>query len=59
MIFEGRALDNANMSAGLEKTVYFELLWLKNKRDYYGEIQKEDAARIEMLDKRWAQLSRA
>ena len=57
VIFNGTALDNPKMARGLEQTVHFELSWLKNKRDYYGSIQSEDASRIEMLDKRWAQLS--
>ncbi|MDR3489631.1 MAG: aldolase/citrate lyase family protein [Bradyrhizobium sp.] len=57
VIFAASALDNPKMSSGLEQTVYFELLWLKNKRDYYGSIQVEDAARIAMLERRWAELS--
>jgi len=57
VIFQGSALENPNMSKGLEKTVYFELLWLKNKRDYYGAIQLEDAPRIQMLEDRWSQLA--
>jgi hypothetical protein len=59
IIFGAAALDNPKMAEGLKNTVYFELEWLKNKRDYYGEIQGEDAARIEMLDKRWDQLKQA
>lgn len=57
IIFESGALDNPGMAEGLKHTVNFELLWLKNKRDYYGSIQQEDAGRIEMLEKRWDKLS--
>jgi hypothetical protein len=53
VIFVGNALDNPQIAEGLEQTVYFELLWLKNKRDYYNAIQNEDTTRIEMLETRW------
>lgn len=53
VIFNGDALENPDMPRGLQQTVYFELLWLQNKRDHYANIQNEDAARIEMLSKRW------
>lgn len=56
VVFVSSALDNPAMAEGLRKTVFFELQWLRNKRDYYGSIQLEDASRIAMLEKRWEQI---
>jgi len=57
VIFTAEAIDSTQMTEGLKETVYFELLWLKNKRDFYAGIQMEDASRISMLEKRWTELS--
>jgi hypothetical protein len=56
VVFASGALNNPAMAEGLKKTVYFELQWLRNKRDYYGTIQLEDSSRIAMLEKRWEQI---
>jgi hypothetical protein len=48
------------LSDGVEKgiltAVGFELMWLKNKRDFYGMIYEEDKHRIDMLQSRYEKL---
>lgn len=49
------ALD-ANADKGILKAVGFELMWLKNKRDFYKIIFEEDKHRIDMLQNRYDKL---
>jgi hypothetical protein len=51
-----KALNDKEIDNGILKAVGFELMWLKNKRDFYGSIFNEDAQRIIMLEARYKKL---
>lgn len=60
VIFDApKALVDKNAEKGILKAVGFELMWIKNKRDFYGLIHSEDHKRIEVLESRYKSSIRA
>jgi hypothetical protein len=53
VVFSGSALESPSLAKALRQAVHFELLWLLNKREYYGLMHQEDQARIKLLETRW------
>ncbi len=57
IIFDAKkSLDDKNADKGILKAVGFELMWLKNKREFYKMIFDEDAQRLNMLEARYKKL---
>lgn len=59
VVFKCPEALNGNYDKGILKAVGFELMWLKNKRDFYGMIFEEDRNRIGMLQSRYDKLIEA
>ena len=58
IVFNAEACDTEDIEEGLLRAVEFELLWLKNKKNHYSVIEKEDDQRIKLLDSRWKLLNK-
>lgn len=56
IIFKCPEALNDRADKGILKAVGFELMWLKNKREFYGMIYEEDRHRLDMLQKRYDKL---
>ena len=57
VIFDAKAaINDKNSDKGILKAVGFELMWLRNKREFYGMIFKEDETRLQMLESRYKTL---
>lgn len=51
--FSAPAAFDTDLVEGINKALYFEMLWLQNKRNYYREISEEDNQRIASLESRF------
>jgi 4-hydroxy-2-oxoheptanedioate aldolase len=57
IIFDAQtALKDNDADKGILKAVGFELMWLKNKREFYKMIFDEDAQRLILLESRYKSL---
>lgn len=57
IIFDAQtSLNDPHADKGILKAVGFELMWLRNKREFYGMIFREDEARLQMLEARYKKL---
>ena len=54
VIFDAqRALEDEKAEEGILKAVAFELMWIKNKQNFYNAILQEDIKRITILESRY------
>lgn len=50
--FSDTKIPYSNLLEGLTAAAHFELLWLKNKQNYYATLKNEDINRISLLERR-------
>ena len=52
VIFDAKKalIDASAVEEGISKALEFEVMWIKNKQNFYGMISKEDEARIDILE---------
>ena len=56
VIFDAQtALQDKNADKGILKAVGFELMWIKNKQNFYSAISQEDNKRIKVLESRYVE----
>lgn len=53
-VFDSKILNNSDLEKALKNSFEFELLWLKNKKNFLKEFSLEDQIRIKMLEERVA-----
>ena len=51
-----KMLEDSNVEKGLAKAVYFELLWMHSKSDFYGRLSESEKNRIAMIEERYKKL---
>ena len=57
VVFDAQAmLKDENVEKGLVKAVYFELLWMHSKSDFYGRLSISEKSRIAMIEERYQKL---
>jgi 4-hydroxy-2-oxoheptanedioate aldolase len=56
VIFRAPDAYDAKMQEGFIKGLEFELMWYKNKADFYGGIASEDARKIQMVESNYQEM---
>lgn len=57
VIFDAQsALKDSNADKGIMKAIEFEIMWIKNKQNFYSVMSDEDNKRIKILESRYKDL---